>query len=694
MQEPDTERVNQLLAEAFERFNEGDYVNAEPRLRDLVSFLPGDSRASAACLKNLGEIAKARGQFSEAIRLNLRVLSVMKRVLGEQDPRAVGEMDYVASLYSMVGRAEEAQYLRYRCQLLQAKTANPADNSEVPAEPVWLVRAFAEANGSVFEPVMAGGVYAQINQATLPAQGGNGKHSGNGNNMEHELREELEQLKISRVERLSIRQAEALSEAPLEEPQEERPRVTLDRPIRAEKLTNGGGFDSKNIFFQMLSLFKSKKPDSLVAPGHSRRTVGNSRDALRSGAFESRSRLSNRDDGITGNGKRHITREAAASKLRSSDKEELDKEWPLSQLLGKIGIAQILAQLREKSNLSILLICLVVLAFPGMFLVEKLLPRTRSADDIYASMPHAYRAADGSLGIDFENANNCMIRSGDQQFHANSNFFLNDWRDYKSAIFGALTAKQYWIEAGSSYLTFQNGLILYPSGGAEIQLTEQAEQIASKIAENYSVMKAYPMKEADFEQALTYSYKNPLTRRKEAPTFTYLATGSAKSSEQADIARMALYDNLDKGKVLENESDVHPGAIHCIAVHIKSPRGPIDVFCIRAYGEDGKIIQSNRSTAYYIALEDGKRHKRAVSKVFSDDWSPRGRELWLTAQNLDNGEMNILRYGGSVFFGLLSVILLLLKVLVKPEKHNNWVLIGFTGLSLLLAIIYGFYATN
>jgi hypothetical protein len=687
MQEPDTERVKQLLAEAFERFNDGDYVNAEPRLRDLVSVLPGDSRASATCLKNLGEIAKARGQFSEAIRLNLRVLSVMKRVLGEQDPRAVSEMDYVAGLYSMVGRAEEAQYLRYRAQILQTKAANPADNSEIAPEPVWLVRAFAEANGSVFEPAMAGGVYAQINQATLPAPGSNGKHPGNGNGSVQEMHEELTQLKEAQVERLSNRQSEAVlePEPPIE--------IPLEKPIKAERNTNGEGFDTKNILFQLVRLFKSKKPDSLVAAGHSRRTVGNSRDALRSAAFESRSRLSNRDDSTADGGTRPASREQEASKLRSSGNEGLDREWPafqmLSQVLGNIGIAKLLAQLREKSNMSIFLVGLVFLTFPGMYLAEKLLPRTRSVAGIYAAIPHAYRSADGSLGIDFEDAANCIVKSGEQSFHANCNFFLYDWRDYKNAIFGALVAKQYWLEAKPAFLQFQNGLVLYPSGGAEIQLTEQVEQIASKIAESYSIAKAYPMTEEEFREALKFTYRNPLTKKKESPAFTFLSTGSAKSSEQADFSRIALYDSLDRGKVLDDEEDVHPGAIHCIAVHIKSPRGPINVFCVRAYGEDGKAILNTQNVASYVALEDGKRHRRANSKVFSDDWSPRARELWFTTQSLDGGEMNLLRYGGSVFFGSLCILLLLLKVLVKPEKHNNIVLIGLAVIALLFAILYG-----
>jgi len=693
MQEQDTERVNQLLAEAFERFNNGDYVNAEPRLRDLVTVLPGDSRAAAACLKNLGEIAKARGQFSEAIRLNLRVLSVMKRVLGEQDPRALSELNYVADLYSLVGRVEETQYLRYRAQILQAKAINPADNIEVPIEPVWLERAFAEANGSVFEPALAGGVYAQINQSTTISPGGNG--NGNNNGLHLGLREELKQLKEAQVERLSTRQVEVTipPDSEFEQAPSEKGRATLDQPLRPQKNTIADGIDGKNILFKILSVFKSKRPDSLVAAGHSRRTVGNSRDALRSAAFESRSRLSNRDDSIAGDGNRYITREAAAGKLRASGNDGLDKEWPifhvLSQVLGNIGLAKVLAQLREKSNLSILLIGLVVLTFPGMFLAEKLVPRTRTLNAIYASLSHGYRSADASLRIDFENAANCIVKAEDQPFHANCNFFLNDWRDYKNAIFGALANKEYWIETKPGYLLFQNGLVLYPSGGAEIQLTEQIEQIANKIADSYAVQKAYPTKQAEFEQVSTFSYKNPVTKKRETPAFTYLVTGSEKSSEQADVTRMALYEKLDKGLILENEGEVHPGAIHCLTIHIKSPRGPINVFCVRAYGETGKAIQSYENLAFYCALEDGKLHRRAVTKIFSDDWLPRGRELWLTTQSLNNNETSILHYGGSVFFGSLCVFMLLLKVLIKPEKHNNIVVIGFAAIALLFAVLYG-----
>jgi tetratricopeptide (TPR) repeat protein len=73
------------------------------------------------CMNNLASAYKYRGLYEEAEQLNLKVLEIRRRVLGEEHPRTLWSMGNLATVYTHQDRYEEAEQLQSKVLEIQRR---------------------------------------------------------------------------------------------------------------------------------------------------------------------------------------------------------------------------------------------------------------------------------------------------------------------------------------------------------------------------------------------------------------------------------------------------------------------------------------------------------------------------------------------------------------------------------------------
>ena len=162
---PQPSDFSKVLEQAFSDLAAGKVADAEPVLRNALKLLPEETTVNNECMVKLGQICTERGDYSDAIRLNLRILDQLKRRFGENNQAVFESMEQLAALYENSGRFEEAAYMRKRAnsiaeklvasqlsveqeslaQLPQKPEQSQSEQDDLGAEPAWLAEAFNDA---------------------------------------------------------------------------------------------------------------------------------------------------------------------------------------------------------------------------------------------------------------------------------------------------------------------------------------------------------------------------------------------------------------------------------------------------------------------------------------------------------------------------------------------------------------------
>lgn len=119
------------LSQAISSFYAGDFESAEPVFREGAAFFQEGSEELSECLQRLSTIYTEWGRPSDAARLNVRLLAIMRKVQGANSPELEPIMLQLADLYERMGRMDESMQMLQRIELLKQGALMPSGQDEL-----------------------------------------------------------------------------------------------------------------------------------------------------------------------------------------------------------------------------------------------------------------------------------------------------------------------------------------------------------------------------------------------------------------------------------------------------------------------------------------------------------------------------------------------------------------------------------
>jgi hypothetical protein len=137
--ESDPNSVLQELENAKQVYSGGNYAAAEPLLREVFEKIAHLPHEMAYCTEGLSEIYNAWGKFSEAIKLNQRLINLTATNPGQSLDAIGGALERIAAISLKVGKPEQSEKLSRLAAAVKAGKVDVAtlvtDKGKVPMAP-------------------------------------------------------------------------------------------------------------------------------------------------------------------------------------------------------------------------------------------------------------------------------------------------------------------------------------------------------------------------------------------------------------------------------------------------------------------------------------------------------------------------------------------------------------------------------
>jgi len=693
--------ISQAIDDALLDIESGNAEKAEPILRSALSSLPKDSDATSACLEKLAGACSKRGNYDDAIRLNIRLLHDLKVRYGETDERALNVMRRLLQLYRNVGRFGEADFLRSRLAALESKLvydeADPEAEVGAPEteieRPRWLRRALTNATDSYTRPQVKDASIQTLIDIVVPEaesvsyavsteliEATRASSSGQFNPKTKAKIEKAAKLAKIKVEKQRISVGKRLKGAkpngdasppvmPL--PNEERGRTSKaagkDKK-KTEPEEQGQPSDQNDQKKESTSSSKIEIPS--LEPSDKRQLffyfIGDLLNKLRI-----RRNSIGSPNGASGGFsiKKMIFGEPAPPVRPKTGREAMEVPHEASFL----DFFQLPKELEDRKKIIRRNIVIGVVFIAVLWLM----PRTPTPNEVFARTPVSYRTADGQILLRFEDLTKCKMDSFGTVHEWPCAMFLADWRDFVVIDGAQLVQKQIWLTRTAQGLRSPSGVMFYGLGSPELQLTDLMKNLAERAKVFYARHGVYPE-----NTSKNIAYLNPYSGLKELPTFENLFFYDA-------TARDNLVTQTNEGKKWSDELKPHPGQLSACSATIKGADGEHKLFFIRAYGRDAKLLTGSATgTAYYLALQDGAD---LPSIPHQPDEIVNRSQKAITYWRLEKGTnrfcMFLIIYGAALVFGIVSAIFIALSISPRNSKKRKrvyWVVAGIFGLIALV----------
>jgi tetratricopeptide (TPR) repeat protein len=693
--------IHEAIDNALLDIESGNADKAEPVLRSALSSLPKDSDATTTCLEKLAGACSQRGNYDDAIRLNIRLLHDLKVRYGETDERALNVMRSLIQLYRNVGKFGEADFLRSRLAALESKLVyddKQGDEPEVGApekdieRPRWLRRALTHATDVYTRPQVNDASIQSLIDIVVPetksasysvpkevieaiqAGSSSGQFSPKAKaKIEKAARlakAKIEKQKTSARKKLKGEKSEKDASAPNvmplpDEPHGKTGKASTKDKAKTEPQEHGKAQDQKNPD----SSTPKEMPSFKGAPSDRRQDlfyfIGDLLSKLR--LRRNPAALPAGSSGFSV--KRMIFGEPAPKVPPKTGRAamEVPPERRLSDFF------QLPKELEDRKkvvrrNIVIAVIFIAVLWF---------LPRNPTPNEMFAHTPVSYRTADGLILLRFEDLSKCKLDSFGTVTEWPTAMFMADWRDFVVINGAQLVQKQIWLTRTPQGLRTPSGVMFYGLGSPELQLTDLMKNLAERAKVYYARHGVYPE-----IGAKNIAYDNPYSGLKELPSFEKLYFYDAAS-------RDVIIAQTREGRKWADQLKPHPGLLSACSATIKGPDGESKLFFIRAYGRDANLLTGSRSgTAYYLALQDGA-DLASTPQEPEEIVNRSGRSItyWRLEKGTNRICMFLISFGAPILFGIVSVAFIYLSLpqrLSKKRKRIYWVCAGLFGLIALM----------
>ncbi len=312
------------------------------------------------------------------------------------------------------------------------------------------------------------------------------------------------------------------------------------------------------------------------------------------------------------------------------------------------------------------LVIVVGMVFGLFYSAYHFIPRKINSEQAFRALQHRYASADSTETLALIDSQTCEFAIGEQKMKTQLRFYLDDWRDAVDMALGRVGQKQIWLVNTDDGIVDQDDVKLYVKGGPEAQLANRVEFINQYATMHFARTKKYP-ESGDLNDAVDLHYRNPYTKKGEAPAFFRVVVGKGLASHEADEARTKFYDTLLSGGIPSDTAQAHPGEIRCYVVDFLSPRGVIQGLVVQLIGKDGKPVSGVRpKTSYVFALEDGKEYKPVGpgELPFKGEPGLRPAVVWLLMDKLDGAFVFFLTSGPVIILTILTFVFLVMSLLI------------------------------
>lgn len=652
----DTEKAEFVanLALAQSEFQKGNYAQAEPALREALHELESNDTAIPHCLKNLSYIEASRGNFPEAIRLQLRLLAVAQS--SKQDEKdQIGIIMHLANLYEADGRLNEAEYMRGRAQGLHEKKITADDGGLHGSEfgdladgnehqPLWLQDAFAEANR----------LYGKQPVAPDP--------------------------KVVRYvppedKPHAFRSLSDMPDTPPQRPASARPdppaapNVVSHDKEAAFKMVEGRGAGLKSD-----NAHRSEDLHALV-----RSRMGSMAGA---GNYENPQEMRQQIESQEGGGARN--KRDAVSKIKTLDTKARRLAVPsgpsvLEKFLALLGSLQRRLQTQsgaagdDKSKFQrqsgMLLPAVFVLFVIATVCVAGWYFFGRSTSASLMKVGEKYQSFDHDKLFCLVSEQECEFNAGPKGLRTPYKVFSGQPRDFVDVTVGMLTEKQYWMIRTPRGLFDPDGTILYRVGSGDLKLAKVIDITLNEASAYYRTQSKYPAKFSK-EQTSALTYDNPFSRKKEAVKLQHLEVGDKASTDDPEFFRDHLYNLLRQGQGWQGRPKLHPGCVYCCSIAFHSKKGKSNLFVVQAADKQSNPYTGSLSKqCYFAALEDGQVHADEVPTLpFEKQKSVRAPVTWVLLGS-DFQFLEILEHGPIYIAILMTMIFLFLFQLGRSRLY-------------------------
>lgn len=164
----------QELEKAKQAYGSGNFAAAEPLLREIFEKLAEMPQEMAFCTEALSEIYVAWGKFSEAIRLNQRLINVTAPNPAQSLDSIGMALERIASVSLKVGKQEQSEKLTRLAAAVKAGKVDPktliTEKSKMPNAPPTTEHTYTFRALSADSPPPAGMEGASAGTPTTPSE--------------------------------------------------------------------------------------------------------------------------------------------------------------------------------------------------------------------------------------------------------------------------------------------------------------------------------------------------------------------------------------------------------------------------------------------------------------------------------------------------------------------------------------------
>ena len=700
----------QALRTASLNFQNGNYASAEPIFRVAVRVCDPNSDETLSYIRNLGEICIKKGNVDEAIRLNMRLLAT--QAARGASPQVAATMERVASLYEMMGRLDEAEYLHSKAAAVMTRLVHSQANSQgqspapenqpalgeiIGPPPPWLMNAFSEADRQY------GKQRFEIDPETVVT-----------------VAEQPEIQVVDRTYRLETDEPDEgfgvflpdhAEESPLPAmrpntpmaPRFAEPEPEHHASARSDQPTQEDRFFGRNELGSF-DILPQKAPKSL---GRFRREAeaDNSETGGPGGSGSDEEGAEGEEGSPQLSADVLVPRRVApiSDKLRASQGkvieasrasgrrsgEALDNPWRQTfDLLYqrwtdfRMALNRLVEFLRQKKKpVGVGVgICVGLLLLFGVY--------------AYFFWPYPKPAAKTAIGMKFRSADSQKIyeliddkvidlSAGVDSARLPYHVYFFDFRNLLSLMLGPLAEKQYWVVRTNEGLIDGDATVLYPSNAPEMSVVETVKSIGKYAADYYGQHRKYPTE-------INITYVNPFAKKVDKPRMQELTLNGVHERELLYAKLLAGLSPVPANH--SGESAFYPGCINCCDVTIHTSGDDVKIFAIQAGDTHGLPISGSTDTSgYFFALEGGKQYVPLQPQLpMHGTQHLRRQVVWLIEEPLSRSEAELLKHGASYIFAALAMFLFVFYKVVRPVGIAKYAalaaVIGTSGIFLF----YGF----
>lgn len=652
------------LQKAQDFFETANYAAAEPLYRNVLAEI-GNQESAVQVLINLSRIHKSQGNYKEAIRLNLRLLSLVQSLHGESSEQAVTTITDLAGLYELEDRWHEAGDLHYRANVMREKL-------------IWGERAEPVVNDVPEERQSSGSASALPTVSSKPPGGHDRDNSllrtkGSMSIPEPDHAEQFdtgqlralvhEQKKLNApLRKTSLRQSLQRKSGP-EEQIESVPETRSDRSSAGEEVWRETIFPSPQFNF-IEQLQRVLFPLALSKRRHDQSDSKSSQPSS-----ESRSARSFRG----------LQVDRADQRLRASAATD---QVSVTRLMFKASVA-----LQDRSNKYIAAggaFLLLIFALINLLLQPKLVDPFEE----YLTMPHRYHTIEDTRHLDFTKANSCTFTMDNDQREMPVRYYLGDWREACEMAFRSLFERQHWLLKQHDGLKEIGGLMYYATSGSVGGLVKEALALATAANQWYYKHGAYPIElEPLIVSPYDGRYANPFQSAVDQPQFVETSTLDTQASlNSGHVLMNEMYARLKSGAFLTVTPELHPGSIVWNNIVVPCDNSSINSMVIRIANADGRFISGEKpGTVFMLILENGKtfRANQGREGVLSQEAAyiidhPRSSEIVLA----------LCRAFPCVLFSFSAVLIMASVPFLRLSTKGNLIRLLIALISLCTSIAY------